>query len=867
MEQSWRFRPMQGSICPFCSISHIPFCCQSLAFDRNGFGGDDFRRLRMANDHPFHRPFLDPLFDNQMVQPMHRPLSHFDNSPNSMELVEGSPGDGYGSSQSLYKIHNLERHSFREFPVPSQLTDSARGVGFEDMRFDHRANRFMSGEFLENDRTHKRMKVDGMGNGSSTQIPTPYHNDYYSNPARLSTEEERRLNMIRDHGLSPNVSLSQAGFDSSFGTGFDVVSRPSGYLRESSLHDRNRHGIVGGHANFDLHYTLPNNVGTNSSHDPGFISDDRKGSIMHPDRAYDLPGYFMRDKNEKNEFWSDVHGSGIGPPHFRSNVNGLISEMENEQQLQSHSGQMENSANHLLQNYGLSNVPDVAPNCYDLARQSQEPSSLHREEVYRHSSHHTPYPFPLGSKEKYRAHDLHQLQSKDFMPAKGPLYHRTNCQISSSANMSHHELGSSFPMGSAQLPHPNESEHQVGSTHDRHFYDQKVDVRQSIEVKPLLPADVQVPDGPQNFSASTMKNYGNYLVMSAENSMLVQDSQTFRRQPPLPPLPPLPPPADPPGPPAAHRQPTTSPSVTSLLYPIPSSSSTSMPLAHQPAHDMQPVAQAYFNNKQHLPASTGFVTEGSQIILQTSSKQYSEDEKPFPLKYPSPDRAKVIDASHLFRQPHRTTRPDHFVIILRGLPGSGKSYLAKMLRDLEVENGGDAPRIHSMDDYFMTEVEKVEESESSKSSCLAKGKKRITKKVMEYCYEPEMEEAYRSSMLKAFKKTLEEGIFTFIIVDDRNLRVADFAQFWATAKRSGYEVFLLEAPYKDPVGCTARNVHGFTSDGIQKMADHWEEAPPLYLRLDIQSLFHGDNLNKCGIREVLQWMKIDGMPKLMIWVK
>ena len=41
------------------------------------------------------------------------------------------------------------------------------------------------------------------------------------------------------------------------------------------------------------------------------------------------------------------------------------------------------------------------------------------------------------------------------------------------------------------------------------------------------------------------------------------------------------------------------------------------------------------------------------------------------------------------------------------LSGSGKSYLAKMLRDLEVENSGHAPRIHSMDDYFMTEVEKV----------------------------------------------------------------------------------------------------------------------------------------------------------------
>lgn len=41
------------------------------------------------------------------------------------------------------------------------------------------------------------------------------------------------------------------------------------------------------------------------------------------------------------------------------------------------------------------------------------------------------------------------------------------------------------------------------------------------------------------------------------------------------------------------------------------------------------------------------------------------------------------------------------------LKGSGKSYLAKMMRDLEVENGGNVPRIHSMDDYFMTEVEKV----------------------------------------------------------------------------------------------------------------------------------------------------------------
>uniref|UniRef100_A0A804PHN5 P-loop containing nucleoside triphosphate hydrolase superfamily protein n=1 Tax=Zea mays TaxID=4577 RepID=A0A804PHN5_MAIZE len=124
----------------------------------------------------------------------------------------------------------------------------------------------------------------------------------------------------------------------------------------------------------------------------------------------------------------------------------------------------------------------------------------------------------------------------------------------------------------------------------------------------------------------------------------------------------------------------------------------------------------------------------------------------------------VINACDLFKQPLRGSRPDHIVVILRGLPGSGKSYLAKALRDLEVDNGANAPRIHSMDDYFMIEVEKkVEDTEGPKSSSASKGRRQLTKKVIEYCYEPEMEETYRSSMLKAFSKTLDEGNFTFVI--------------------------------------------------------------------------------------------------------
>jgi len=50
----------------------------------------------------------------------------------------------------------------------------------------------------------------------------------------------------------------------------------------------------------------------------------------------------------------------------------------------------------------------------------------------------------------------------------------------------------------------------------------------------------------------------------------------------------------------------------------------------------------------------------------------------------------------------RDHRPAKIAIILRGIPGSGKTHIAKKLREVELENGGEAPRIHALDDYFVT---------------------------------------------------------------------------------------------------------------------------------------------------------------------
>ena len=71
-----------------------------------------------------------------------------------------------------------------------------------------------------------------------------------------------------------------------------------------------------------------------------------------------------------------------------------------------------------------------------------------------------------------------------------------------------------------------------------------------------------------------------------------------------------------------------------------------------------------------------------------------------PQAAPPPDPA--VSAAALFLPPGRHSRPRKLAIILRGLPGSGKSHSARLIKDLETLHGQGPPRIHSLDDYFVT---------------------------------------------------------------------------------------------------------------------------------------------------------------------
>lgn len=121
---------------------------------------------------------------------------------------------------------------------------------------------------------------------------------------------------------------------------------------------------------------------------------------------------------------------------------------------------------------------------------------------------------------------------------------------------------------------------------------------------------------------------------------------------------------------------------------------------------------------------------------------------------------------------------------MRGPPGSGKSYLSRLIKEKEIELSGSAPRIMSIDDYFMTEVDSVEKDPET-------GRTRIVKKMEYEKFEKALEETYTSYLMKSFKKNISDGHFNFIIVDCVNDSEKVYGDFYNFGKSNGFMVSLL----------------------------------------------------------------------------
>lgn len=129
------------------------------------------------------------------------------------------------------------------------------------------------------------------------------------------------------------------------------------------------------------------------------------------------------------------------------------------------------------------------------------------------------------------------------------------------------------------------------------------------------------------------------------------------------------------------------------------------------------------------------------------------------------------------------------MVIMRGLPGSGKSTRA---REIAAQI---CATICSTDDFFVVD-----------------GK---------YVFDPSKLGINHALNLKFAQMVISSG--RNVIIDNTNVLRSHMQPYIDAAQRSGYEVEIVEVTC-DINTCIARNIHGVPEVAIRRMAAQWEEA-------------------------------------------
>lgn len=95
--------------------------------------------------------------------------------------------------------------------------------------------------------------------------------------------------------------------------------------------------------------------------------------------------------------------------------------------------------------------------------------------------------------------------------------------------------------------------------------------------------------------------------------------------------------------------------------------------------------------------------------------------------------------------------------------------------------GGSAPRILSIDDYYL-----VDDGSSP------------------IPWQEDQEEQYRQSLLKSLRRNLDEGHFSFIIIDAPHIKITEISDVQSAARSRAFAVFLVDLPDEGRPGVTRK---------------------------------------------------------------
>ncbi|CAF0947300.1 unnamed protein product [Rotaria sordida] len=245
-----------------------------------------------------------------------------------------------------------------------------------------------------------------------------------------------------------------------------------------------------------------------------------------------------------------------------------------------------------------------------------------------------------------------------------------------------------------------------------------------------------------------------------------------------------------------------------------------------------------FNNQLPHPHWTNSDRNTYPITSQfTHSTHHEQQQQQQVLTSQLFQKHQLISIDTLLKEPGRLQRPPQIIVFLRGLPGSGKSYVADLIKNEEESQskGTNKPKILSIDNYFLTENQR--ETKDPKTG-------KITKtSVMEYEYDPQMEETYRRSLIKLVRKSIDDRFYPFLIIDQNNEQLNHFRNMADYAEANQFQVYFVELN-NDIQTYAQRNMHSRSLSDIQQIHKRWEQLPLRYEILDIRSLLQSDAIDE-----------------------
>jgi predicted kinase len=151
------------------------------------------------------------------------------------------------------------------------------------------------------------------------------------------------------------------------------------------------------------------------------------------------------------------------------------------------------------------------------------------------------------------------------------------------------------------------------------------------------------------------------------------------------------------------------------------------------------------------------------------------------------------------------------VIIMRGVPGSGKSRYVATKHPNAV--------VYSADSFFMQPNDAGELVYQFNPAQLGEAHDECFRDFLFAC--SEVQRVRRVQGMNFEKSTLE------IVVDNTNTRLFEMSPYVMVARRYGYPIRIVHV-VADPEECAKRNVHGVPLAAIKRMADNFEPTLPFW---------------------------------------